>query len=125
MEMPPKILHGNTRNKTQNKKGNSFHQKQKIRRSDFFDQTGRKKPNNSQSQQKLEKICCTENVSFPDTGTAQMLEISYRRVVTCDNKARLGFNKQQKPKSSTFALSSYKMATKVQFFPNKAHTQRE
>ncbi len=34
--MPPKILHENTRNKTQNKKGNSFHQKQKIRRSDFL-----------------------------------------------------------------------------------------
>jgi hypothetical protein len=35
MEMPPKILHENTRNKTQNKKGNSFHQKQKIRRETF------------------------------------------------------------------------------------------
>jgi hypothetical protein len=41
MEMPPKILHENTSNKTQNKKGNSFHQKQKIRRSDFLIKLGR------------------------------------------------------------------------------------
>jgi hypothetical protein len=44
-------------------KGNSFHQKQKIRRSDFLIKL--EETQQFSKPTKTRKICCTENVSFP------------------------------------------------------------